>query len=92
MSGKQEALHKEHQKPACTSSPLIEGRACAVSKPLFSVQQVAVAHLARCLPVHRDCKRNCKSLPSPCPLTLTADCVSLLLVFCLSQFEILNEP
>ena len=44
MSGKQEALHKEHQKAAAwTSSPLTEGGACAVSKPLFSVQQVAVA-------------------------------------------------
>ena len=51
LSGTQEALHTRRSKSCCLhklSSGI--GRGCAVSRPLFSVQQVAVAHTVHHLP------------------------------------------
>ncbi len=81
--------HKRSTKACCLHKlSSDQGRGCAVSKALFSVQQAAVAHPAPHLPVVTAC--GCEQgeiLPSPCPLTLNLDCVSLSPVFCLSQVE-----
>ena len=50
--------------------------ACVVQsscKPLFSVQQVAVAHNVKHLPVYSLCEKNCKSKALPLPLDLDLD-------------------
>ena len=60
-----------HQRlAACTNSPLTEGRDCAISKPLFSMQQLALAHTVDYLPVHSLCGKNCKSKALPSPFDL----------------------
>ena len=63
-------------------------------KPLLSVQQVAVPHTVQYLPVHSLCGKMCMSkVLTPC-LRLgrwTAESVSLFLVVCVSEFEILNK-
>ena len=93
--GNKRRCTRGHQRPAaCTSSPLTEEEAVQSANLRFQCNKLQWHTL---LPTYlsKACARKIgKSLPSLCllTLTLTADCVSPLLVFCLSQFEILNQP
>ena len=89
---KQEVLHKRSSKACCLHKLSSDwGRGCAISSPLFSVQQVAVAHNVKYLLVHRylstACAKNARVRPSP----WLSGRLSLFLVFCLSVFGILNR-
>ena len=85
ISGKQEALHREDQKPAAvTSSPLTEEELVQSQTFVFSAT-TAVAHLAHWPPVHRECtgcvqptECNLKSVPMRllCPLSVPAAGIS----------------
>ena len=81
--------HKRSTKACCLHKLSSDrGRGCAVSKPLvFSATSCSGPPCTSptcSQPVAANRARIC---PSPCPLTVTADCVSLFPGFCLSQVE-----
>ena len=77
------SVAQEAAKACCLSSlTLCQRRGCPGSTPLFSEQQLVVAHSTLKLPVHRLCRNKCQSRALPVPLHFhcrlqTADCVSL---------------